>query len=214
MTCCHRCATARQFDTVVARRDLSRFRRHGPDAPTRRLLAAVQAQLLPPEPTLLDIGGGIGAIHHILLEHGFRRATHVDASDAYLTAAAEEATRLGHAERVQFELAAFPEATTVSAADVVTLDRVVCCDPDYARLLGAAASHARHVLAFSYPRPRWLTRFVVTAANLTRTMLGRSFRAYVHPPARMHAVLVRAGLRCTAVGGTWIWAVDVFERAA
>ena len=213
MTCCHRCATADQFDSAVARRDLRRFRRRGPDAPTRHLLAAVQARLLPPGPTLLDIGGGIGAIHHVLLERGFSQATHLDGSGDYLAAAADEARRLGHADLVQFHLAEFPaEASMVAAADVVTLDRVVCCDPDYAGVLGAAATRARRLLAFSYPRPRWLTRLVVASANAVRRLFGRGFRAYVHPPARMTAVLEGAGMRRAWAGGTWIWAVEVFER--
>jgi len=215
MTRCHQCATADQFDPARARRDLRRFQRRGPDAPTRHLLVAVQARSLPPQPTLLDIGGGVGAIHHVLLEHGFSQATHIDASSACLASAADEARRLGHADRVQFQLAEFPaEGSTVPPADVVTLDRVVCCDPDYARMLGAAANHARHLLAFSYPRPRWLTRLVVAGGNGVRRLLGRGFRTYVHPPTRMRAVLEGAGMRQAWAGGTWTWAVELFERAA
>lgn len=216
MTCCHRCAIADQFNSAIARRDLRRFRRRGPDAPTRQLLAAVQARSsLPSQPTLLDIGGGVGAIHHVLLEHGFSQALHLDASDAYLAAAADEANRLGHANRVQFQLAEFPaEGSTVPSADVVTLDRVVCCYPDYARILAAAADHARHLLAYSYPRPRWLNRLVVAGVNVVRRLQGRRFRAYVHPPTRMRAVLERVGMRRVWAGGTWIWAVEVFDRVA
>jgi magnesium-protoporphyrin O-methyltransferase len=213
MTCCQRRATADQFDAATAARDLRRFRRRGPDKPTRRLIAAVEARPLPRRPTLLDIGGGVGAIHHALLDHGFSQATHLDASGAYLTAAADEARRQGHAGRVEFLLATFPaEASTLSPADVVTLDRVVCCDPDYEGLLGAAANHARHLLAFSYPRARWVTRLVVAGANTLRRLSGRAFRAYVHPPARMNAVLERSGMRQVSAGGTWIWAVEAYER--
>jgi magnesium-protoporphyrin O-methyltransferase len=175
----------------------------------------VQARRLPPRPTLLDIGGGIGAIHHVLLEHGFGEATHLDASAAYLAVAADEARRLGHADRVHFQLGEFPaDAATGSPADVVTLDRVVCCDPDYARMLGAAAHHARHLLAFSYPRPRWLTRFVVAGINALCRLRRRGFRVYVHPPDKMVAVLEAAGMRRAWTNGTWIWTVEVFERAA
>ena len=214
MTCCHCCATDKQFDAAVARRDLRRFRRRGPDAPTQHLLAAVRARPLPPQPTLLDVGGGIGSIHHVLLEHGFAEATHVDASAAYLAAAADETERLGHSGRVQFQLADFPAVTaTVPRADVVTLDRVVCCDPDYVRMLRAAADHARRLIAFSYPRPRWIIRLFVAGANAVRRLFGQGFRAYVHPPTAMTAVLEGAGLRRSWVGGTWIWAVEIFERA-
>ncbi len=214
MTCCHRCVTARQFDSAIARRDLRRFLRGGPDAPTQQLLRGVLSRSLPTEPTLLDIGGGIGAIHHVLLDRGFGRAIHVDASEAYLSVAAAEAARLGHEGRVEFQLAEFPrEAATIPDMDVVTLDRVVCCDPDYVQMLSAAAARARRVIAFSYPRARTLTRVVVAAANGFRRLLGREFRAYVHPPDRMRAVVEAAGMRPAWNGGTWIWAVEIFERA-
>ncbi len=213
MDSCHCCATAAHFDTAEARRDLRRFQRRGPDASTRQLLTAVQARSLPPDPTLLDIGGGIGAIHHLLLKRGFGRATHVDASDSYLAVAAEEAKRLGHGDRVQFHFGEFPaEGSALPAADVVTLDRVVCCDPDYAGLLRAAADHARRVLAFSYPRARWYLRLTAVIKNAIRRLSGSEFRFFVHSPDRMKAVLEKAGLRRVWEGGTWIWAVDLFER--
>lgn len=213
MTCCQRSAAADQFDAAIAGKDLRRFRRRGPTVTTARLIAAVEACRLPPRPTLLDIGGGIGTIHHVLLDHGFSQATHVDASGAYLTAAADEARQRGHAGRVEFLLAAFPaEATTLPPADVVTLDRVVCCNPDYRGLLEAAATHTRRVLAFSYPRPSWLAHLVVAGGNALRRLGGREFRAYLHAPADMHALLEGAGLRRASSGGTWVWAVQVYER--
>lgn len=213
MTYCHCQATGQQFSARAARRDLRRLERRGPDASTRLLLAAIQAYALPPQPALLDVGGGIGVIHHFLLERGFSRAVQVDASKAYLAIAAAEAERRGHTGRVGFLHADFPAAVaSIPMADVVTLDRVVCCDPNYVRLLGAAADRARRLVAFSYPRPRWTIHAFVAAGNVMNRLLGRRFRAYVHPPAAMSAVLERAGLKRQWVGGNWIWAVELFER--
>jgi predicted RNA methylase len=210
-SCCQ--ITDQQFDAGVARRDLRRFRRRGPEPSTRHILAAVLAYPLPAEPELLDVGGGIGALHHTLLDRGFARALHVDGSAAYLATAAEETARLGHAGRVVFRQGDFRSvARELPPADVVTLDRVVCCDPDFAGLLAAAAARARLAVAFSYPRPRWLVRAMVTAANAARRLVGRAFRAYVHPPGAMHVVLERAGFRRRWVGGSWVWAVELFER--
>lgn len=214
MSTCHCCATDREFDRGRARHDLRRLRRRGPDAGTRQLLTAIRAAKLPPDPTLLDIGGGVGTIHHALLDRGFRRATHVDASTAYLEVAAAEARRLGHADRVVFQHGDFREVEQATPrADVVTLDRVVCCDADYRSLLAAAADHADHLLGFTFPRARWYTRAFVAAANAWRRIRGAAFRAYVHPPAAMTAVLEEHGLRRRWAGGTWVWAVEVFERA-
>ncbi len=208
------CATDRQFDPAIAHRDLRRFLRRGPDPTTRQLVAAVEHAPLTPQPTLLDVGGGIGAIHHLLLDRGFTHAVQIDASAAYLAVAAEEADRRGHTGRVTFHHADFRAVgADVPPEEVVTLDRVVCCDPDYTGMLAAAAAHARRFLAFSYPRRRWSTRAVVVLANALRKLRGRAFRAYVHAPPAMSAVLERSGMRRRWTGGTWIWAVELFERA-
>src|SRR5580765_3200423 len=126
MTSCHCEATDQQFDARVARSDLRRFRRRGPEPSTRHLLAAVLALPLPPQPVLLDVGGGIGVLHHTLLDSGFARAFQIDISHAYLATAADEAARLGHTGRVAFRQGDFPSlAPGLPQVDVVTLDRVV-----------------------------------------------------------------------------------------
>jgi tRNA1(Val) A37 N6-methylase TrmN6 len=215
MTDCHCCGTDQQFDRGTARADLQRFRRHGPDPATRLLLVALQDCPLPPEPTLLDIGGGVGTIHHALLDQGFTRATHIDASEAYLAVAAEETQRRGHGDRVTFAYADFRAiASTTAPADVVTLDRVFCCDPDYQALLAAAAEHAQRFLALTYPHARWYTRLYIATKNAWRRVRGQPFRAFVHPPAAMIAVLEAHGLRRRWAGSTWIWQAELFERAA
>jgi magnesium-protoporphyrin O-methyltransferase len=207
------CAADEQFDPAIARRELRRFQRKGPGRATRQILDEVRRAPMPPRPTLIDVGGGIGAIHHLLLEEGFARALQVDASRAYLEIARAEAERRGHGLRVGFAHGDFREvAATIPPADVVTLDRVVCCDPDFAGLLRVAADHARHLVALSYPRDRWFTRWFVAVFNAFRRLRGDSFRAFVHPPAAMIAILEGRGLRRRWAGGTRIWSAEVFER--
>jgi 2-polyprenyl-3-methyl-5-hydroxy-6-metoxy-1,4-benzoquinol methylase len=213
MTSCHCQAVDQQFDRRVAQRDLRRFLRRGPEPTTRHILAGLAVVPFPPEPTLLDVGGGIGVLHHMLLDRGFARAVHVDISEGYLATAAAEAQRRGHAGRVAFRQGDFASmAVTLPRADVVTLDRVVCCDPDFARLLAAAADRARCAVAFSYPRPRWLVRAFVATTNAARRLVGRAFRGYLHPPAAMAAVLEQSGFRRGSMGGTWVWMVELFLR--
>ena len=214
MTTCQCCAADQMFDPAIARRELRRFRKTGPSPATRQILDAVRQAPLPPHPSLIDVGGGIGAIHHVLLDAGFARALQVDASRAYLDVARAEAERRGHGARVGFAHGDFREvAVTTPPADVVTLDRVVCCDPDFAGMLGAAADHARHLVALTYPRDRWFTRSFVAVFNAMRRLRGDSFRAFIHPPAAMVAVLEGRGLRRRFSGGTLIWSAEVFERA-
>ena len=214
MSCCSGCnAVEREFDRVVAERDLKRFLSRGPDATTQKMLAAIREAPRPAEATLLDIGGGIGVMHHVLLGQGYTRATHVDGSSAYLAVAATETNRRGDADRVNFRHGDFHAlAATVEAADLVTLDRVVCCDPDGVGLLAAAADNTRRLLAFSFPRARWYNRAVVALANGWRRLWRHPFRAYIHSPIAMSAALEHAGLRRRWSGGNWIWSVELFER--
>jgi magnesium-protoporphyrin O-methyltransferase len=83
MSCC---ATTSRVESVfndkLASHDLRRYRRKGPRRSTRLLVAALKAEGVEGK-TLLDIGGGIGAIPHELLDAGAASATSVEASRPY-----------------------------------------------------------------------------------------------------------------------------------
>ncbi|MDH5588764.1 MAG: class I SAM-dependent methyltransferase, partial [Gemmatimonadota bacterium] len=150
------------FDDGVARRELRRYRRKGVGGTTRILLEALRS---PSAGTgvagrsFLDIGGGVGAIQHELMAAGATHGTHADASPAYLDAARSEGERRGHADRVRYVLGDFVDvADDIEPADVVTLDRVVCCYPDMPALVDASASRALESYGLVFPRVTPLTR--------------------------------------------------------
>jgi magnesium-protoporphyrin O-methyltransferase len=74
-------------------------------------------------------------------------------------------------------------APRLPRADVVTLDRVVCCYPAYEPLLTAAMDHASHAVGLSYPRDRWYVRRGMAFENGLRRLRGGAFRTFVHSPA-------------------------------
>ena len=90
-----------QFGALHAEKDLKRYRKSGPDATTRLLLDALKTQGLQ-DATLLDVGAGIGVVHHELLSAGARSAIHVDATNANIHLAEQEATRQVYRARVAF----------------------------------------------------------------------------------------------------------------
>ena len=98
-------------------------------------------------------------------------------------------------------------------ADAVVLNRVVCCYPDYERLLAAAADHSRRLLVFSYPRRNLASRIGVKAQNLLFGLLRKEFRVFAHPPAAMFAVLEQRGLRRTFAHHGLVWQVAGLVRA-
>ena len=92
MTCCAS-ACESQFDRKRAARELRDYRAHGPTNATTRAMIHLLRRAGVDGSTLLDIGGGIGAIQYDLLEAGAREVTAVDASSAYQQAARGEAER-------------------------------------------------------------------------------------------------------------------------
>lgn len=219
MPCCAECEGIEQeFDAKRAASRLRKWRRKGPDRTTQMLIEDVQAALgngAGRNRTLLDIGGGVGAIHHLLLEHNVDRATHVDASSAYLAAAREETLRVGHADRVDFMRGDFVEvAERVPPADVVTLDRVICCYHDMPRLVARSAERARRLYGAVFPRDAWYTRASIDIENAYFRLKGSSFRSFLHPPRDIDAVLRENGLERRSVRRTMAWEVTVYERRA
>ena len=213
MSSCQCAAIEDQFDRARAEKDLRQYHRRGPQSTTRHLLRALRERPRPGT-TALDIGGGVGAIPHDLLSAGVDRAVHVDRSQAYIDVARQEASRVGHEDRVQFVHGDFRAvAGSLDKADVVTLDRVVCCDPDFGTLLPLAAERARQALAMSFPRDRWFVRWFVSIANAWRRVRGSDFRVYVPSPHAMGALLQRLELRRVLTETTVVWSIEVWERA-
>jgi magnesium-protoporphyrin O-methyltransferase len=214
MPCCSHCEDAGDlFNPRAARRDLRRYRSRGPSATTRLLLDSLLAQRRADD-TLLDIGGGVGAIAQELLQVGFSRAVQVDASPAYLAAAGEEAGRRGVADRITYHFGDFVDlAPDLAPADVVTLDRVICCYPDVERLVVASASKARHLYGLVFPRERRFTAAGARFANAWFRLRGSAFRTYLHPTEQVEDLLRGCGFRRTSRAYSFLWQVATYARA-
>ena len=213
MACCRQCeGIESQFSRKFAERELRRFRKRGPVPTTRRLLDALASAGVA-DSTLLDVGGGIGAIHHELLDQGAREAVHVDASSGYLTVAKEETANRGHAGRVRLVGGDFVElADELPEADIVTLDRVICCYPDMQALVARSAAKARRLYGAVYPREAWWMRAAGSVMNLFMRIQRSAFRLFLHPPAAIDAVLRANGLERRSTQRTLLWEIVVYER--
>lgn len=200
------------FGARMARHELRRYRRRGPTRSTRLLLRGLPDDAVR-DGHLLDIGGGIGAIQHELLDRGVAGVTAVDASPAYLAAAAGEAARRGTVDRVHYlQGDAVELAPDLPDADVVTLDRVLCCYPDMPALVEASAARATRTWAIVFPRESWWVRLGVGAINLFQRVRRKEFRVYLHGRERIAAEARRHGLTPAFGARTLVWEVRVFRR--
>src|ERR1041385_6681660 len=213
MATCAQCeGIENQFGRKKAEQELRRFRKRGPIPSTQRLIDALRVAGIE-NASLLDIGGGVGAIHHALLDGGANVAVHVDVSADYIQVSREEVARRGHVDRVQFVHGDFVQvASGLPVADIVTLDRVICCYPDMEELVGRAVDKTRHLLGAVYPPDVWWVRLGVRWSNLVSRMRRSEFRAYVHSPAAIDAALRRRGLERIKRQRTLAWEIVTYAR--
>jgi magnesium-protoporphyrin O-methyltransferase len=213
MSCCPHCQSVdRYFNRRVAEADLREYRRHGAGGTTKRLVDALKSAGVAGM-TLLDIGGGIGVIQHELSAVGVTEITNVDASRAYLEIARQEAERRGYASDARYLHGDFVAlADRVEKADVVTLDRVVCCYPDMEALVNNAAARAKRFLGLVYPRDGWWRKLGIAMLNVYPKLRGDAFRSYIHPTTAVEGIIAANGLRKIVHHDGPFWQMVVFAR--
>ncbi len=211
--CCPQCEGIElTFDEESVDKDLRIYRGEGPDQSTVWLLEELKRRGVDGL-TVLDIGGGVGAIQHELLASGAVSAVHVDASSAYVDAARREAKRRKLADRIQWRHGNFVDiASSLEPADIVTLDKVICCYDDMPGLVRASARLAKRYYAVVIPRDGWAYRAAVRLAGFFQGFFSNPYRMFVHPHERIEAIIKRAGLRRTYTHHNWLWQVMVYTR--
>jgi len=162
--CCTPKGYRQIFSEKNAAGEAKRYQRNGLDGTSKRIFGFIRERSVGGK-TLLEVGAGIGAIEIELLKAGMARVN-VELTPTYETAASELIVEAGLSDRVERRVMDFAEAgTEVEPADVVVMNRVICCYPDMPKLAGAAADQARGMLVMSFPNRRWWTRLGLTLAN-------------------------------------------------
>jgi hypothetical protein len=210
--CCDPRGCDEFFGTSFAGRMARRYRKRGLDRTARRIVEFIEGHGVDGA-TVLEVGGGVGEIQLELLKRGAERAVNLELSGAYEEDAIQLLRQAGLEHRVErrlHDIAVEPGA--ISPVDVVILHRVVCCYPDYERLLSAAADHARRLLVFSHPPRNVLSRMFLGAQNLGFRLMRKEFRTFAHPPSAMLAVLEQRGLRRTFAHRGVPWQIAGMER--
>jgi len=202
------------FSERAARAEARRYRRKGLDATSRRIVTLLKSQGVEGR-TVLEVGGGIGAIQIELLKAGAASATSVELTPTYEEVAGELLEESGLAGRVERKVMDFAAAAgEVGSADIVILNRVICCYHDMPLLAGAAADHARQVLVISYPKRTWWTVIGLGLANLLLRATRREFHIFLHPPPKIIAASQERGLQPLLNQKGVLWIVSTLRRAA
>src|SRR5216683_3155839 len=210
------CCTPKGYRTIFSEKsavsEARRYRRRGLDGTSRRIFDFLKRRGIEGK-TVLEVGGGIGDIEIELLKAGMARAVNVELTPTYEAAAVGLLGESGLADRAERKIMDFAEAgNEVEAADVVVMNRVICCYPDMPKLAGAAAQHAKEVLVLSFPNERWWTQLGLSFANFGFGLFRIQFRVFLHSPDAILAAVERRGFKTTFNERGLLWQVAALER--
>jgi 2-polyprenyl-3-methyl-5-hydroxy-6-metoxy-1,4-benzoquinol methylase len=210
--CCDRDDYQSVFSGRFARRQSKRYERRGLTPAAQNIVDFAASQGIEGA-TVLEIGGGVGQLQVELLRRGAARVTNLEISENYEAEAARLLEQEEMTDRVTRRFLDIAEAPDeVEPADVVVLHRVVCCYPDYAKLLSVAAGHARKALVYSHPAANIANRVQFRAENLYRRLRGNDFRAFIHPPSGMVRAAESDGMTVDYRSHAWDWDVVGLTR--
>ena len=211
------CCTPKGYRWVFSERsaqmEARRYRRRGLDATSRRIVDFLKKQGVEGR-TLLEIGGGIGAIQIELLKAGAARATSIELTPTYEEVANQLLSEAGLSDRVERRVMDFAQAPDqVEGADVVVMNWVLCCYHDMPRLAGAAADHAQQTLVMTFPRRAVWIRAGLGIGNGLLWLTRRHFHLFVHRPSEIMATSQAHGLRPVLNQTGLLWTLAALTRA-
>ena len=208
------CQNNREFDAKRAQKRLKDYRKNGPGPSTRVLIGLLQ-QCDVKGFDLLDIGSGVGSLHLELLDYGLSAVVSVEASRAYQEASQQEAENQGKDHLVKYHYADFVAAAAqFESADIVTLDKVICCYPIMSELVSKSLAKARNLYCVILPRDTWWVKLVQSTGELAKRTWGNSFRTYVHSISDFQDIVTRAGFELRHLKYQREWMIAVYRKTA
>lgn len=195
-------------------------------ATTRPTAAKVTASLLDAiteagvaDRTILDVGCGIGDLAIEVVARGAASGIGFDLSPKAIGEARRLAASRGVGDRMRFEVGDGAKLD-LPAADIVVINRVVCCYPDTEHLLDHTIGAAGSVLAITAPVSKGPTglwnRLWSTLENVgyrLRPSKYQGFRTFIHDLDRIDERIRAAGFRRTRhERRRVIWDLAVYTR--
>ena len=212
MGCCQCQGIENMFDKKAAKRALKRYLKKGPSKTTKMLLKAIHKTEVKGL-DFLDIGGGIGAIQYDLIKAGASKGTSIEASPAYIDLVKEEIQKNNLDEIIDFKHGDFTAiASDVDSADIVTLDKVICCYDDMSGLVRLSSKLSRKIYAVIYPRDVWWTKLALPFINFYPIIKGSPFRVFIHSTKKVEEIIIRNGLKRDYYATTLFWQVAIFNK--
>lgn len=164
--------------------------------------------------TVADLGCGAGGFSMELLKKGASSSVGFDLSPKMIESATSLARATGFDSRAKFELG---NAATVElpAADIVLMDKVLCCYSEWQPLLNNAIGASKSIIGFIVPRDegvaKWPFRLGVKVVNFFQRR-GKKILFYLHPLDCVDETLRSSGFTLRRKRGSRFWLVFLYTR--
>ena len=164
--------------------------------------------------SIVDLGCGAGGFSIQLLKEGAASANGFDLSQNMVNAARQLARAEGFDEKAKFQLG---DAATskLPPSDIVIMDKVLCCYPDWKLLLRNAASASQTMLGFIVPRDIGIARLPfrvgIRLVNFFAKRRG-SILFYLHPLGLIDSALRDSGFTQQRKRTSRLWLVLLYSR--
>lgn len=162
---------------------------------------------------ILELGCGFGALTLELIRRGASEATGVDLSPKMIQTARLLAEEEGMSKSVSF-LLGDGAVSRLDKSDIVILDSVICCYPDYSTLVGNSSAAAGRYYAISLPDDtRFATRLIRIVLPLQRLIFRKNgFTFFIHPTRKISELLEKNGFSLHSKSHVgWVWSIFVFR---
>ena len=208
----HCCGADVFFDKKTAKKQYRQYIKNGPSRVTLKII-----QQLPGQPiqgkSLIDVGGGIGALQWWFLQMGGAQTTAIDASTSYLQEAEKHASSKAWDVKTHFILGDYIEVhTKADRPDFITLDKVICCYPDYKEIIELSCQKAKTHVALSYPIDGIISQIFIWFEVLFVKLKTSSFRPYVHSVISIREVFEQQGYTRISHTMAFPWHIETYQR--
>ena len=177
----HCCGTDLFFNKKTAEKQYRKYLKKGSTRVTAKMIEQLN-KFETEGKSLIDIGGGIGAIQWWFLKNGGVKTVDIDASSGYLEKAKKHAAENGWSEKTQFLMGDCTHVyPNIKNADFITLDKVICCYPDYVDILESTCKKQPKYISLSYPMDGVISEIVRALGSFTLFISKSTYRPFVHP---------------------------------
>ncbi len=215
--CCSstaQCEGTNRFFSRWSKKYARDYRKKGLAKEQRMLLEGLRAVPLR-HAIILDIGCGVGALHHALLKEGAARSVGVDAAEGMVVQAKLMAEQVGVQDRTEYHHADFLVIESLlPQGDITILDKVVCCDGRLDELVDAATRKTGRVLGLTHPRNNLLVRAAFKIQIALAKLFRWKFHPYWHDWVEMKRKILQRGFDLKYESSTFVWNVLVFQRSS